>query len=199
MVRLINLKDWNRLIEKEYQAEQNTKSDINEHMHDLLTLANDCTHITEFGSRFGSSTKAFLRAPVTLRAYDLEIHNPLMDLFKIARKVGKDVEYERGDTLSILIEPTDLLFIDTWHSQKQLREELQLHGNAAKKYLVFHDTHTYGVRDEQRDWAANPNRKAMAGQGLLPAVIDFVIKNPRWSFKMHKTNNNGLTVLERRG
>ena len=195
----MNLKDWNQLIEKEYQAELNTKSDINEHMHDLLTLANDCTHITEFGSRFGSSTKAFLRAPVTLRAYDLEIHNPLMDLFKIARKVGKDVEYERGDTLSILIEPTDLLFIDTWHSQKQLREELQLHGNAAKKYLVFHDTHTYGVRDEQRDWAANPNRKAMAGQGLLPAVIDFVIKNPRWSFKMHKTNNNGLTVLERRG
>lgn len=195
----MNLKDWNQLIEKEYQAELNTKSDINEHMHDLLTLANDCTHITEFGSRFGSSTKAFLRAPVTLRAYDLQIHNPLMDLFKIARKVGKDVEYEKGDTLSILIEPTDLLFIDTWHSQKQLREELQLHGNAAKKYLVFHDTHTYGVRDEQRDWAANPNRKAMAGQGLLPAVIDFVIKNPRWSFKMHKTNNNGLTVLERRG
>ena len=192
----MNLKDWNQLIEKEYQAELNTKSDINEHMHDLLTLANDCTHITEFGSRFGSSTKAFLKAPVTLRAYDLEIHNPLMDLFKIARKVGKDVEYERGDTLSILIEPTDLLFIDTWHSQKQLREELQLHGNAAKKYLVFHDTHTYGVRDEQR---ANPNRKAMAGQGLLPAVIDFVIKNPRWFFKMHKTNNNGLTVLERRG
>ena len=195
----MNLKDWNQLIEKEYQAELNTKSDINEHMHDLLTLANNCTHITEFGSRFGSSTKAFLKAPVALRAYDLEIHNPLMNLFKIARKVGKDVEYEKANTLSILIEPTDLLFIDTWHSQKQLHEELHLHGNAAKKYLVFHDTHTYGVRDEQKDWAANPNRKAMAGQGLLPAVIDFVIKNPHWSFKMHKTNNNGLTVLERRG
>ena len=194
----MNLKDWEQLIEKEYQTEKNTKSDINEHLHDLLTLAEDCTHVTEFGSRFGASTKAFLKAPVTLRAYDLEIHNPLMNLFKMARKVGKDVEYERGNTLSVLIEPTDLLFIDTWHSQKQLREELHLHGNAARKYLAFHDTHTYGVRDEQTDWAANPNRKAMANQGLLPAIIEFVIKNPHWRFKMHKSNNNGLTVLERR-
>jgi hypothetical protein len=92
-----------------------------------------------------------------------------------------------------------MIFIDTWHSQKQLREELKLHGNAARKYLVFHDTHTYGVRDEQTDWAANPNRKAMPNQGLLPAIIEFVIANPHWQFKMHKSNNNGLTVLERRG
>ena len=80
-----------------------------------------------------------------------------------------------------------------------MREELKLHGNAARKYLVFHDTHTYGVRDEQVDWAANPDRKAMAAQGLLAAIIDFVIANPHWSFKEHRTNNNGLTILERRG
>ena len=195
----MNLRDFDELIEKEYQSEKNTKSDINEHIHTLHMLAANCTHVTEFGSRFGASTKAFLKAPVTLRAYDLEIHTPLMNLFKIARKASKDVEYTKGNTLSILIEPTDLLFIDTWHSQKQLREELKLHGNAARKYLVFHDTHTYGVRDEQVDWAANPDRKAMAGQGLLAAIIDFVIANPHWSFKEHRTNNNGLTILERRG
>lgn len=193
------LKEWNELIEAEYQKEKNVASDINEHLHDLYTLACNCTHVTEMGSRFGASTKAFLHAPVSLRAYDLEIHPPLADLFKIARKVGKDVEYIRGDTLNVLIEPTDMLFIDTWHSQKQLRDELKLHGNAASKYLAFHDTHTYGVRDEQKDWAKNPNRKAMAGQGLLPALIDFVIANPHWHFKTHKSNNNGLTVLERRG
>ena len=81
----------------------------------------------------------------------------------------------------------------------QLREELKLHGNVPRKYLAFHDTHTYGVRDEQQDWAANPNRKAIAGQGLLPAIIDFVIANPHWHFKSHASNCNGLTVLERRG
>lgn len=195
----MNLRDWEEYIDSEYQKELRSKSDINEHLHDLYTLACNCTHVTEMGSRFGSSTKAFLNAPVSLRAYDLEIHNPLMNLFKIARKAGKDVEYNRGNTLELLIEPTDMIFIDTWHSQHQLREELKLHGNAARKYLAFHDTHTYGVRDEQTDWAANPNRKAVAGQGLLPAIIDFVIANPHWEFKMHKSNNNGLTVLERRG
>ena len=194
----MNMSEWNELIERHYQQEKNTKTDIDEHLHDLLTLAEDCTHVTEFGSRFGASTKAFLKAQVTLRAYDLEIHNPLNDLFKIAKKVGKDVEYTKANTLNILIEPTDLIFIDTWHSQQQLREELKLHGNAARKYLAFHDTHTYGVRDEQVDWAANPDRKAIAGQGLLPAVIDFIIANPHWQFKKHKTNCNGLTILERR-
>lgn len=192
------MKQWDDHIEKAYQQELNTKSDINEHLHDLYTLACDCTHVTEMGSRFGSSTKAFLKAPVSLRAYDLEIHPPLMELFKIARKVGKDVEYVRANTLDLLIEPTDMIFIDTWHSQEQLRAELKLHGNAARKYLAFHDTHTYGVRDEQRDWAANPNRKAIAGQGLMSAIIDFLIQHPEWQFKMCKTNNNGLTVLERK-
>lgn len=195
----MNMNKWNDLIQKEYQTELQTKSDINEHLHDLYSLACDCTHVTEMGSRFGASTKAFLKAPVSLRAYDLDIHKPLMDLFKIARTVGKDVEYLKGNTLEILIDPTDMIFIDTWHSQQQLRDELKLHGNAARKYLAFHDTHTYGVRDEQKDWAANPNRKAMANQGLLPAIIDFLIMNPQWQFKMHKSNNNGLTVLERKG
>ena len=194
----MNMRDWEERIDLEYNQEKRTKSDINEHLHDLYTLACNVTHVTEMGSRFGASTKAFLNAPVSLRAYDLEIHEPLMNLFKMARKVGKDVEYIRGNTLEILIEPTDMIFIDTWHSQEQLRQELKLHGNAARKYLAFHDTHTYGVRDEQVDWAANPNRKAMPGQGLLPAIIEFVIANPQWQFMKHKSNNNGLTVLERR-
>jgi hypothetical protein len=195
----MKIRDWEELIDGEYHKELKTKSDINEHLPDLYRLACDCVHVTEMGSRFGASTKAFLNAPVSLRAYDLEIHPPLQNLFNIARKVGKDVEYTRGNTLEILIEPTDMIFIDTWHSQEQLRKELKLHGNAARKYLAFHDTHTYGVRDEQKDWAKNPNRKAMPNQGLLPAIIEFVIANPAWRFKMHKSNNNGLTVLERRG
>lgn len=195
----MNLRDWEEHIDNEYQKELRTPSDINEHLHQLSELAHKCTHVTEMGSRFGASTKAFLNAPVSLRAYDLEIHPPLMELFKVARKAGKDVEYIKGNTHAVLIEQTDMLFIDTWHSQHQLREELKLHGNVPRKYLAFHDTHTYGVRDEQKDWAQNPNRKAIAGQGLLTAIIEFVIANPHWHFHTHKSNNNGLTVLERRG
>ena len=195
----MNLRDWEEHIDNEYQKELRTPSDINEHLHQLSELAHKCTHVTEMGSRFGASTKAFLNAPVSLRAYDLEIHPPLMELFKVARKAGQDVAYIQGPPHAVLIEQTDMLFIDTWHSQHQLREELKLHGNVPRKYLAFHDTHTYGVRDEQKDWAQNPNRKAIAGQGLLTAIIEFVIANPHWHFHTHKSNNNGLTVLERRG
>jgi hypothetical protein len=33
--------------------------------------------------------------------------------------------------------------------------------------------------------------------GLLPAIIEFMIENPEWKFKIHKTNNSGMTVLEK--
>jgi hypothetical protein len=28
-------------------------------------------------------------------------------------------------------------------------------------------------------------------------VIEFVMANPHWRFHTHRTNNNGLTILER--
>ena len=66
---------------------------------------------------------------------------------------GKDVQYIIKDVLQVKIEPTDMLFIDTWHSQRQLRQELAMHGNVPTKYLAFHDTHTYGTVDESMEWA----------------------------------------------
>ena len=36
------------------------------------------------------------------------------------------------------------------------------------------------------------------GNGLLPAIIHYMIDNPDvWRFKTHRTNNNGLSVIER--
>ncbi len=189
---------FDQMIQREILNVINTKSDINEHIQDLYNLACQCNHVTEMGTRFGASTKAFLKAPVTLRAYDINIHEPLMEIFKAARDAGKDVNYIKANVHNIVIEPTDLLFIDTWHCQENLRKELRMHGNLAKRYIVLHDTHTYGTNDEVMGQNTNPNKSPVAGQGLLAAVIDFVIANPHWYFKMHKTNCNGLTVLERR-
>ena len=33
--------------------------------------------------------------------------------------------------------------------------------------------------------------------GLMTAIIEFMTINPHWVFHIHKTNNNGLTVLKR--
>lgn len=183
---LDNALDWAR----------NKPSDINEHIDLLLELGEECSHITEMGVRTGVSTRAFMQTDATLRCYDLELNPRLVEIFEVLQKDGRDVEYIKADVLDLDIVETDLLFIDTWHAGVQLEQELKIHGNKARKYIAFHDTHTFGTRDEILD--GRPYQlKPIAGEGLLPQVIQFVIDNPHWRFKIHRTNNNGLTVLER--
>jgi hypothetical protein len=171
-------------------------SDINEHIDLLLELGEECSHITEMGVRTGVSTRAFMQTGATLRCYDLELNPRLVEIFKLLQDDGRDVEYIKADVLDLDIVETDLLFIDTWHAGVQLEQELKIHGNKARKYIAFHDTHTFGTRDEILD--GRPYQlKPIAGEGLLPQVIQFIIDNPHWRFKIHRTNNNGLTVLER--
>ncbi len=187
--------------ETEYQNACNNPSDINQNLPVLYEIAKECSHITEFGVRTGSSTRAFLNTNASLRSYDLSIDPYLNLIFKKALEFGKDVSYIEADVLNIEIEETDLLFIDTWHQYEQLKQELKIHGTKSKKYIAFHDTQTYGVTGENCSNASSG--EIVTGymenpMGLLPAIIEFMIENPEWQFKIHKTNNNGLTVLEKK-
>lgn len=171
----------------EYENACRTPSNINEHLPILKEYAEKVTHVTEFGVSDGCSTRAFLNTDVTLRSYDIFHNQGAQELFNVAINKHKDVQYIINDVTKIEIEPTDLLFIDSWHSYSQLKTELHLHSNKVKKYMIFHDTQTFGTVDE-------------GGQtkfGLLPALIEFVIENPQWRFALHRKNNNGLTVLEK--
>jgi glycosyltransferase involved in cell wall biosynthesis len=162
-------------------------NDIYEHLPTLLDLANECETVTEFGVRWGYSTRAFLLSRSKLLSYDLELDQRVVQLFDVARGRGKDCAYSKADTLELTIDETDLLFIDTEHSYGQLRAELDRHHTKAKKYIAFHDTYTYGTTGE-----ATGDRK-----GLLTAIIEFMRDHPEWKFKYHATNNNGLTIIER--
>lgn len=173
------------IFDHEYKKACAEPSDINQHLPVLNQLAQTVETITEFGARSGVSTRAFLNSHATLISYDLVIDIGLQELFKQAKSLGKTVEYVQADVLKITIKPTDLLFIDTWHVYNQLKDELRLHADQVRNYIVLHDTHTFGTTGEDR------------GLGLLPAVIEFIINNPDWRFKYHSTDNNGLTVLER--
>jgi hypothetical protein len=137
--------------------------------------------------RTGVSTRAFLNTDASLISIDIKKNTTVEKLFALADASGKSCQYMIGDTLKIEIPETDLLFIDTLHTYEQLTQELTLHGNKAKKYLIFHDTHTFGMVGEI----------GIDKRGLMPAIIEFVIANPHWGFYIHKTNNNGLTVLKR--
>jgi hypothetical protein len=185
-------------LEEEFNRAKNTHSDINRHMQLLYDLASECETVIEMGCRTGNSTRAFLHADVKLKSYDINIDVGVKQIFDEAVKYGKEVEYIRGNTLRIEIEECDFLFIDTLHQMKQLREELKLHGNKARKYLAFHDTHTFGCRDEKAEWRQDQQTPVPPeNEGLIGPVIDFVIANPHWKFKIHRSFNNGLTVLER--
>ena len=179
------------LFDQEYRIARDTPSDINEHLDLLKSLADEVNHVTEIGTRTGVSTRAFLASNVTLRAYDLFLDTRVKELFKHAKDIGKDVEYIKGNILDLRIEETDLLFIDTWHCYEQLSAELTLHAPKVRKYIAFHDTQTFGTSSEKFMGQIGSN-------GLLPAIIHYIIQNPNtWRFKIHRTNNNGLSVIER--
>lgn len=166
----------------------NTPSDINEHLPILNKYAQKCSHITEMGFRCGVSTYAFLAAkPNKLFSYDINYHESVEQVKKIAKTEGIDFEFIHADVLKIDIEQTDFLFIDTWHTEMQLSKELELHSKKVKKYIGLHDTHTFGQMGED----------GVPGHGLNYAIISFIKNNPSWK-EIYKTIiNNGLTILEK--
>lgn len=174
-------------IEKLYLEAKQTPSDINEHVERLRELGQECEHITEMGSRFGTSTTALAAAlPRKLICYDLVRYGTIDPIERAAQTAGVEFIFHVRDVRQVTIEPTDLLFIDTLHVYDQLKAELSLHADKARKYIVLHDTETFGQRGEA------PN-----SVGLWPAVEEFLAAHPEWSICERRANNNGLTVLAR--
>jgi len=169
----------------EYQKACDSFSDISEHLPILYSLAKKCRSVTELGVRTGMSTRAFLHAGIKLRSYDLELNSKLDLLFNLAQNQGLDVKYIQGDSRLIVLEPCDLLFIDTLHTYPQLKKELEIHVDIVNRYLVFHDTHIFGVNGENNEL------------GLLPAILEFLRDHHEWKVNNIFTNNNGLLILEK--
>ena len=172
---------------QDYITECNRTSDINEHLPTLDRLAKDCKHITEFGVRDGVSTTVWLNNDVEIVSYDLYPTPRANFIFSQANTAGKPAQYIIGDIRALKdIEETDLLFVDSHHIYEQCSFELTNFGNKARKYIVFHDTVLFGRRGEHH------------GDELLLAIAEFLVSNTHWTVKEHYTNNNGLTVLERK-
>ena len=174
-------------------VKRNINSDIYEHLPVLQKYSTECSHITEMGVRRVVSTYAFIAGlPKTVISIDIEHPDDLTgraglvdEVIKIAADNGVDFKFVLGSTLDIDIDETDLLFIDTLHTYNQLKAELFRHGNKSRKYIILHDTVTFGEAGQ-------------GGQaGLIPAMEEFISENPHWQIFEHFTNNNGLTILKR--
>ncbi len=167
-----------------------SRSDISEHLLVMRDTASGLKHITEFGLGNGHSTLAWLVAqPDKLVLYDRGEQACLPNL--LAARGRTEVIFHRASTERKEemgeVEETDLLFIDTYHTYAQLSLELTRYGDKARRFIVMHDTFTFGVQGED---GTRP--------GLWQAVLDFQIPRPHWQFAGHWHHNNGLTILQRK-
>jgi hypothetical protein len=193
-------------IQERYKICASSNSDINEHLPALHALATEVEKITEFGTRDGDSTTAFLAAientNKTLTCYDLykSSNTLIFEQFK-------NFKFNNTDTLQVTIEETDLLFIDTLHTYFQLYNELGLHSKKVSTYIALHDTTTYGIEDEplyQPGFTVKMSEKAnirTPKTGLKNAITDFLQTTKdgaNWFIFKEYTNNNGLTILKRK-
>lgn len=166
-----------------YLDKCNTKSDINEHLPILKEYGEKVDHITEMGVRDIVSTYALLMAkPKRMVSYDI-IYVDTIHIHELAPDTTYD--FIVADTTKIVIEPTDLLFIDTLHSYDQLKKELELHANKTSQFIILHDTEKFGTNGER------------GGVGLMPALNEFLQTNKEWITHLTLDNNNGLTILKR--
>jgi hypothetical protein len=180
-------------LEQRFQAACAAQSDIAAHLPLLRTLAEACEHVTELGLRWANgSTLAFLAAqPSTFISWDLSPRAVISQMvaYLIAESEDSRTSFQPrvGSSLDVTIELTDLLFIDTYHVHRQLAAELTKHGERARRYLVFHDTATFGRVGED---GTEP--------GLRAAIRDFQMNHfPLWRVHTDTDVCNGLIVLER--
>lgn len=140
------------IIDVTYTNLCHVKSDINEHLPVLQSLARECFSVAELGVREPVSTWALLSglkssyvthaANKRMVCVDIIDIPALASVAKIAMTEGRiDLSYIKHD--SALVElpyNVDLLFIDTWHIYGHLRRELSKHASNTRKYIVMHDT-----------------------------------------------------------
>jgi glycosyltransferase involved in cell wall biosynthesis len=168
-----------------YDFAVNTQSDINEHLPLLASLVNG-KNVVEFGVRDGNSTTAFLRGmPKSLVSYDIFPCSRADVLAKCAQAAGIDFRFELGSSVKVELAPTDILFIDTIHTEAQLAAELARHADKITELIILHDTETFGERGED------------GGKGLNFAVRAFLAKTDEWAELVRYAHNNGLTILHR--
>jgi hypothetical protein len=173
-------------IEELYQERLKGDShhDMREHLHTLRAYAEKVQGVVvEFGLRTGNSTVAFLAAGAHVLSYDINSPQFVCPVDAKHRWV-----FRQNDTTQLVAIPScDILFLDSKHTEDQVRAELRLH-TFCRRYIILHDTIEWGVKGECEQ------------PGILRALLPFLADHNRtWRIAAHFNNCCGLTILERIG
>jgi cephalosporin hydroxylase len=187
-------KKWYRInLDYQYEKRCNSKSDINEHLPILAEYSSKCESVVEFGVRYGNSSYGILFGkPKKITSYDIHHTDVSKDIKLVAEDNNIDYQFIVSDSRTTNIPNTDMLFIDTEHTYEQLIIELNRHSFNVNKYILIHDTVTFGLADKLK--TTSPKK------GLIAAIQDFLtasIDGKNWIIETEYKNNNGLMVLKR--
>ena len=196
--------NYKNMLDEKYKAAMLIQPDnISEHLPTLKKYSEECDIVTEMGVRWIVSTWALLSGnPKKMTSIDLNhpsvFGGNIDEVYDTVNETSINFTFIESDSLKINIEPCDLLFIDTWHDYSQLKKELTRHHNNVKKYIILHDTNTFGYEDEPLDWNNIEVIETNLPKGLCPAIDEFLMTNKEWVLWERKPNNNGLTVLKKK-
>jgi hypothetical protein len=149
-----------QMIQFKYMQAKQEKSDINEHVETLSRYGSQVRAITDVGVRTAVGTVGFLHgllsnrinsanpegesstAGLSYTMYDLQLALPPLDIQCLGFATGVDASFFRGNILEQEIQPTDLLFIDTFHAYGQLKRELGLMARKTRQWVSTHQQPT---------------------------------------------------------
>ena len=169
---------------------QGDSGDISEHLGTLKQYAEECRHITELGVDQVVSTWALLYGlllsthggglsdTVTKTLVSIDIAKcPIGPLKLLASKTDVNFTFIQADDLTITIDLTDLLFIDSSHNPEHLLKELNLHGNKVSKYIILHDSERRAQQPKKLKRSNEQNQSLRMIESVLSWIINgYVIR-----------------------
>jgi hypothetical protein len=170
------------------------------HLPRLRELATDCDLAVEFGVKRGASTTALLLGAQRVLSYDILATPQAKALERLA---GDGWTYRLADSRTAKIPSCDLLLVDSLHTYAQVKAELDAHADTVQRYLIFHDTITFGSIGADGEtgrhlWTYTPGHSVpTSALGIRPAIDELMMRDPTWRILSHATLSHGLLVLAR--
>jgi hypothetical protein len=197
------------VLKEKYEKSCRETTDINEHVPVLRCLASQCSSVVEIGMRGMTSTWGILQglsesssAAPSYIGIDIETPSGIRSAKYLAEACGISFKFLNCNDMTIDIEPTEMLFIDSLHTYCHLLYELEKFSPKVSKYIALHDTNApWGFADDyfyKGDYTEYPAEFDRSKRGLWQAVEDFLLKHSEWVIMEHHFHNYGFTILKRK-